>query len=192
MQLIDYSHTISRIEIDKEEENKKETISPSFNVPKKYSRDDIFTSEKIKQESDNGKNDNRIDFFREYSTGVKFSNEYVEFNSAKFVKDLIDDFSYWLENGTEDSLFKIDEIKNKIYHYDRYLSAKEENDIFVNSVSLIMDNNCWVNISEGQIKSFIGELSRFIDGVIDWDKLKIFSKQVNRLKIEILSNEKEE
>ena len=174
MQFIDYSPTISRIEIDGEEKNKEETLSPKFNISKEHPRDDVFTSQKI-QEGSVGKNNNisiedKIDFFRTDNINNKFSNAYVEFNSAKFVRDLMEDFSYWLENGTEDSLFKIADIKDKICHYDRYLSTKNENDIFVNSISLIMDNNCWENISSGQIKSFIGELSRFSDGMIDWDR----------------------
>jgi len=134
-------------------------------------------------------NNLNVGFLRQW---LQVSSSYVDFNTEKFVKGLIENLNYCLDNGIDESIFKIAEIKDQISLYKKYLFGKDENSIFLNSIDLIMDNNSWDKMSNNQIQSFINELTRFEDGVVDWEKLAIFSKQIERLKINILDDAEEE
>jgi len=200
MQAIDFYHnqTLPRIEIVEERKSGPETQIPDFNNLNNGSERQETVSRISSENKDNINTDNKIDlswYINSKNNAVissQVSSSYVDFNTEKFVKGLIENLNYCLDNGIDESIFKIAEIKDQISLYKKYLFGKDENSIFLNSIDLIMDNNSWDKMSNNQIQSFINELTRFEDGVVDWEKLAIFSKQIERLKINILDDAEEE
>ena len=177
--------------IKRGEEKREETLVPRLDLDKE-SYEKTTNNIEIKSKEDKGNQGKISANFLDDTEDNPFSRAYVRFNAEKFLKNIINDFIYWEENGTEASLFKVAEIKNKINYYSKYLNKSDESSIFLNTINLLMDNNCWDKISEGQLKVLIHELKRFEDGVIDWEKLKVFSKQIDRIKISILTVNEEQ
>jgi hypothetical protein len=60
--------------------------------------------------------------------------------------------------------------------------------LFLNGMKLLLDNNNWEDVDEKRLKCFIYEVERLKDGDLDWDKLELFSKQMKRLKFNILKD----
>ena len=58
--------------------------------------------------------------------------------------------------------------------------------LFLNGMKLLLDNNNWEDVDEKRLRCFIYEVERLKDGDLDWDKLELFSKQMKRLKFNIL------
>lgn len=199
MQAIDFlnSQTLPRIEMVEKQVPEAETQTPDFNILNNNS-EYRETLPRISNENKDNSTNNKINsFFGFIDTKDRpavdlQTSSYIDFNTAKFVKSLIDNLNYCLKNGMSESIFKIAEIKDQIELYKKYFLDRDENSVFLNSVDLIVDNNNWDRMSNGQIKSFIQELARFEDGKIDWGKLWMFSQQIERLKINILSDEEKE
>ena len=190
----EYNQDSENIEIIEKGEKKKEaTQIAGLNLRReeyKRATDSIEIENKDNQDNKDKVSTNYL--ADKFTFKESYSSDYVRFNVKKFLENIIDDFIYWEENGTEDSLFKIAEIKDKINYYSKYLNSKDESSVFLNMINLLMDNNYWDKISTGQLKILIHELKRFEDGAIDWEKLNIFSKQIDRLKISILTVNEEQ
>lgn len=189
--------TLTPARIEFAEERKVSETAPSFNFHRSQKEGDeerqgtIFGLEKKDIENNGFKADagnllaeNSINDRRAISPG------YMGFNVGKFAEGIVEDLDYWTANGTENSLFKIADVKDKIDYFSPYLTKSDEGSIFINIVDLIFENNNWDKMSVGQIQVFSDELKKFKEGGVDWQKLELFAKQINRLKMDILhSNE---
>lgn len=197
-----FSKIAQRIELSfTKDDNKEGTNYSNLRLEKqKISSGTLDTILKTKSSSSPEKSENgttaRINLQSISNQQLEFigknSNEYVDYQTKNMVNELIYLFSQWNEYGTENSLHKITQIKELLDLYIKVLASKDENRIFLNTVNILVENNNWDELSENQLKQFITELKKFDDGVITWDRVGMFSKQVKRLELDFISNGKEE
>lgn len=190
-----YTETRPKIEFSEtREENKEGTIQFGYAFENNKTKEQLqtdFNFTKVKKEDEN----NTTNKYAKIDDGVKFvsgfSENYIAYNSEKMVRGILDKLTYWLENGTQSSYHIIASIRDSVNHYSTYLTQKEENRLFLNGIKLLLDNNDWENLNDKKLKNLIFEVKRFEDGNIDWDKVELFSKQIKRMKLNILKEDGE-
>lgn len=122
---------------------------------------------------------------------TKLSDQYISFNLSKMITQIKSELEAWLQNGTDDSLTHISNIKEILDTQSVYMTVREDGEILLGYLELLFTNNNWLELRETQIKQFISELNRFENGEVSWEQLQLFSKQLFRSGISPLKYAKE-
>lgn len=181
--------------LEKRNKNEDETILSGYDFNYRKNKEQSQTNFNFSNSKDE-KKENSISKYTEVDDNLKFtsgfSENYIEYNSGKMVNEILTSLNYWLNNGTENSYHVIAQIKDSVSDYTKYLTQKKENRLFLNGIKLLIDNNNWEELDEKRLKNFIFEVKRFEDGDINWNRLELFSKQIKRMKLNILKEDGEE
>lgn len=121
-----------------------------------------------------------------------YSDTYIQFNTQSFVNSLMTELNEWEENGTENSISHIANIRQHLNNFSIYLEQRPEQRIMLSLLELIFENNQWENMDQKDVKKIKEEVKRFSSGQLDWKSLKTFSRQLYNNKLSILQKDEKE
>jgi|WetSurMetagenome_2_1015567.scaffolds.fasta_scaffold22419_3 hypothetical protein len=159
-----------------------------FDIPKKEEENSSkFTEASISSE---GKeiSERQESYLDSHAFPNIFSQSYISHNTSLVARKIVSELKKWEENSTPDSLAYIAEIKDIVENYQSYLYLKNEDRILISLLKSLLESNNWESITQSSIKYLRIEISRFIDGDVNWKNLETFSKQLYRNNFSVIGN----
>ncbi len=123
-----------------------------------------------------------------FETGI--SKQYSEYNVTNFINKVINNLESWIDVcNTQDALLYIRNIQNILSEYKEYLFQKNESRLLFGTVSLVIRESNWKNLTQQQLKVLVNELNRFKDGTVSSKNLIKALQQLYRTNINLVNQD---